>query len=245
MSTVDLVPPVARCTTGLCAVAVVVPARDEEELVGRCLASVVVAVRRLRAARPEVTVRVVLVSDASTDATEAVARAVEGVDVLVVDAGAVGVARAAGVRHALDLLGDPDPAATWLACTDADSVVPADWLLSQVRHAEAGADVVVGTVRPEGLRGRRLVTWARTHVPGRPNGHVHGANLGVRVDAFTAAGGFPAVAEHEDVQLVEGLRASGVRIVASDEAEVLTSGRRIGRTPGGYAAYLAGDPWGA
>ena len=63
--------------------------------------------------------------------------------------------------------------------------------------------------------------------------------------AFEAAGGFPAVAEHEDVRLVEGLRASGVRIVASDRTQVLTSGRHVGRTPGGYAAYLAGDPWGA
>ena len=245
MSTLDLAPRTAGCATGVCAVAVVVPARDEEELVGRCLASVVVAVRRLRAARPEVAACVVLVSDASTDATEALARAVDGVDVVAVYAGAVGVARAAGVRRALELLGGPDPAATWVACTDADSVVPADWLVSQVELAESGADVVVGTVRPEGLRGRRLVTWARTHVPGRPNGHVHGANLGVRLDAFEAAGGFPAVAEHEDVRLVDRLRASGVRIVASDEAEVLTSGRRVGRTPGGYAAYLAGDPWGA
>lgn len=245
MSTVDLAPASSRCATGLCAVAVVVPARDEEELVARCLASVAAARALLAVQRPEVAVAVVLVSDSSTDRTAEIARGHEGVEVVVVDAGAVGVARAAGVRRALELLDGPDPASAWLACTDADSVVPEGWLLEQVLLAEDGADVVVGTVRPEGLEGDRLERWERTHPEGQPNGHIHGANLGVRLAAFEAAGGFPAVAEHEDVRLVEGLRASGVRIVASDRTQVLTSGRHVGRTPGGYAAYLAGDPWGA
>ncbi|RII86912.1 glycosyl transferase, partial [Clavibacter michiganensis] len=43
------------------AVTVVIPARDEEELVGRCLASIEVAAARARAAG--VRVRVILVAD--------------------------------------------------------------------------------------------------------------------------------------------------------------------------------------
>jgi hypothetical protein len=46
------------------------------------------------------------------------------------------------------------------------------------------------------------------------------------------------VAEHEDVDLVARLRRTGVAITASAAGEVLTSGRRDGRTPGGYAGYL-------
>ena len=41
-----------------------------------------------------------------------------------------------------------------------------------------------------------------------------------------------------DVDLVARCRNHGAVIVASDEAEVITSGRRAGRTPGGYAGYL-------
>jgi hypothetical protein len=67
---------------------------------------------------------------------------------------------------------------------------------------------------------------------------VHGASLGIRADLYLAAGGFETVTEHEDVSLVDRCRRLGGVVVASDDAEVLTSGRTIGRTPGGYAAYL-------
>jgi hypothetical protein len=40
------------------------------------------------------------------------------------------------------------------------------------------------------------------------------------------------------VQLVDACRRLGATVVASDAAEVLTSGRFAGRTPGGYAGYL-------
>ena len=37
-------------------------------------------------------------------------------------------------------------AGAWLAYADADSRVPEDWLVRQLRHAREGADVLVGTV---------------------------------------------------------------------------------------------------
>ncbi|WP_375342621.1 glycosyltransferase, partial [Clavibacter lycopersici] len=61
------------------AVTVVIPARDEEELVGRCLASVGVAAARARVAG--VRVRVILVADDCRDRTAEVARAA-GVEVI-------------------------------------------------------------------------------------------------------------------------------------------------------------------
>ena len=218
------------------AVAVVIPARDEEELVGRCLASVEVAAARARARG--IRVDVILVADDCRDATASVARAA-GVEVIEGRDGRVGAARARGVSAALAAWEGPRDR-LWIACTDADSVVPPAWITSQLDLADAGTDVVVGTVRPEldALSPAQVAAWRATRVPGEANGHVHGANLGVRADAYGRAGGFPALAEHEDVDLVARLRLLGVTVTASAAGEVLTSGRRDGRTPGGYAGYL-------
>jgi glycosyltransferase involved in cell wall biosynthesis len=254
------------------AVAVVVPAHDEEELVSRALDGVERARRHTARTHPEARVVVVLVADACTDGTVAAARAHAGVSVVEIDARGVGVARAVGVDTALAALrvatggvqadalpqdalprdalpGDELPAdalpldAVWLACTDADSVVPVGWIDDQLDRAAAGADVVIGTVRPDfaDLSPRQIAAWTGRHTPGRPNGHVHGANLGVRASSYTAVGGFAPVDLHEDNDLVDRLRAAGATLVASDVGEVLTSGRRDGRTSGGYAGYLAVD----
>ena len=84
--------------------------------------------------------------------------------------------------------------------------------------------------------------WERTHVPGQANGHVHGANLGFRADRYLQAGGYPRLPEHEDVRLVSTLRTlPGIVEEATDACCVLTSGRSVGRTPGGYARYLSDD----
>lgn len=222
--------------TPIRAVAVVIPARDEEDLVGRCLASVDVAAARAR--RRGIRVHVILVADDCRDGTASVARAAD-VEVIEGRDGRVGAARARGVAAALDAW-DGSRAELWIACTDADSVVPPAWITSQLALADAGTDVVVGTVRPEldALSPAQIAAWRATRVPGEANGHVHGANLGVRADAYARAGGFPALAEHEDVDLVARLRLLGVTVTASAAGEVLTSGRRDGRTPGGYAGYL-------
>lgn len=220
-------------------VVVVVPARDEEQLVGRCLGSLQSARQAARAVRPDLTVDLVLVLDRCTDGTRSVALGHLDVRLVDLDEGRAGAARAAGVRDAL-ARSTADPARTWVAGTDADSVVPEGWILEHLRLADAGADVVVGTVRPDptDLSPAQLAAWRTTRVPGRPNGHVHGANLGVRADAYVRAGGFPDRPEHEDVDLVEALTAVGARIVATEDCDVLTSGRLVGRTPGGYAGYL-------
>ncbi|GIG41869.1 glycosyltransferase [Cellulomonas phragmiteti] len=219
-------------------VAVVVPVRDEEALLGRCLVALARARRELLA-RGGCTVDVVVVLDACRDASADVVARHGDVRVVTLDAGDVGAARRAGVRAAL-AAAPGDPARTWLAGTDADSEVRADWLVEHVRLADCGADVVVGTVHPDpaDLTAAQWAAWRRTHVPGRPNGHVHGANLGVRASAYLRAGGFAPAAEHEDVDLVARLRATGARVVASDVVDVRTSGRPEGRTPGGYAGHL-------
>jgi hypothetical protein len=125
--------------------------------------------------------------------------------------------------------------------TDADTVVPADWITHQLDLADAGVDVVLGTVRPDfaDLSARHVAYWRATHHRGRPPGNVHGANLGVRASTYAEAGGIPDLSAHEDVALVRAARAIGARERASDVHEVETSGRLVGRTPAGYAAFLA------
>lgn len=219
-------------------VAVAIPAHDEEALIGRCLASVARAAARAREREPDLAVAVVVVLDACRDSTAVQVRRWP-VDAVEIDARSVGTARRVGVERALSTL-DVPPADTWVAMTDADTVVPPDWLTHQLDLMDAGVDLVLGTVRPDfaDLSARHAAYWRATHHRGRPPGNVHGANLGVRASTYAAAGGIPDLDEHEDVALVGAVRAVGAREQASDVHEVETSGRFTGRTPAGYAAFL-------
>lgn len=218
----------------IAAVVLVVPVHDEAALLGRCLTALGAAVSAV-----DVPCEVRIVLDACTDESAAVS-ARHPFPIVHLAARAVGAARAGGIRQAMADLAHVPADRVWIANSDADSVVPANWLSAQLDCADAGADVVVGTVRPDfddlSPGHRRL--WLETHTPGLPNGHTHGANLGLRASTYLAAGGFTPVGEHEDVQLVDACRRMGASIVASDAAEVLTSGRFVGRTTGGYAGYL-------
>jgi len=103
--------------------------------------------------------------------------------------------------------------------------------------------VLIGTVSPDfaDLSPRQIAAWLDRFDPRAANGHVHGANLGVRGSIYRAAGGFAPLGEHEDVDLVVRCAAVKARVEASNAFDVLTSGRADGRTGGGYARYLYTD----
>ncbi len=224
-------------------IGIVVPARNEEERLPRCLTGLEAAIRQLRSAEPDAPrIRLIVVVDGSTDRTYRIASEWAGVEVLRSDAGRVGAARAAGVRHLLatgSAAGIP-AGRTWIACTDADSVVPVDWLQTQVVHARSGVELLLGTVRPDPqeLAAGVLAAYRLRHLITDGHPHVHGANLGVRADSYLAAGSFPDVVSHEDVLLSHAIRAAGGRVLSTGASPVLTSGRSHGRAPEGMARYL-------
>ncbi|MFC7490709.1 MULTISPECIES: glycosyltransferase [unclassified Knoellia] len=221
------------------AVHVVIPARDEEQLLPRCLASLERARLALRVARPDLLVDTSVVLDRCGDRSGVVVDAAR-VHSRTVDFGMVGATRDAGVRWALSsgTLNGIRPDELWIACTDADTVVPEHWLTGQLDLALAH-DAVIGTVEPYGLTDTEvLALWrARHHLfDGHP--HVHGANLGLRGSTYLEVGGFRALATDEDVDLVRRIRAHTDRWVATDAVRVASSARRIGRARGGFADFI-------
>ncbi len=224
-------------------VVVVIPARNEEELLPRCLTALTAAIREVgeacaAAGEAAPTIVVIIALDRCSDRTADVAADFPAFTSIRTNGGSVGVARRAGVRH---LLPRPDQftAGTWIATTDADSAVPPNWLTVQLAFARNSVDLVLGTVVPdEALSERGRERWAAQHRLVDGHVHVHGANLGVRADRYRQAGGFARVDENEDVRLVSALRGIRVSELRTELIPVLTSGRLTGRTPAGFAGYL-------
>lgn len=219
------------------AIGVAIPVHDEELLLPDCLKSIAAA-----AAQTPVPVHVMVALDRCEDASAEVVAAAAGANLsaLVPAAAGVGAARAAALSALLSQL---EPATTWLATTDADTVVPADWFARQLAHAEAGADMVVGTVRIEDwsehapeVRDRYLAGY-RSRTGHR---HMHGANLSFSAQAYLDSGGFAATSYDEDVDLITRFGAQHRPLVWAADVEVITSARRDGRAPHGLAAHLLG-----
>jgi glycosyltransferase involved in cell wall biosynthesis len=135
-------------------VAVLIPARNEEVLLARCLESVIRAIGAL-----PVTIRatVVLVSDCSTDRTAEVAYRLIGGrgSVLHTRAGTVWTSRALAASYAIEKTAAA-LSNLWLANTDADCIVPPAWLSDQIDIAASGIEAVAGIVAVDSFRHRRL-----------------------------------------------------------------------------------------
>lgn len=221
------------------AVGVVVPARNEEALLPACLASLARAADHpdLRGLR----VHPVVVLDSCTDGSALAVREA-GLLPLEVALCNVGAARAVGFAEVLRREQPTD--ALWLATTDADSVVPQDWLARQLGLAAGGADVVVGTVQVEDWTGHTRAVVRRFAAMyaagGAEHSHVHGANLGLRGSTYDRIGGMARLPLAEDHALVEACVAAGAQVIRTREVSVVTSARRSARAAGGFADLLAG-----
>lgn len=217
---------------------VVVPAHDEARHLPMCLKAVVTA-----AACLPVPVLVVVVLDSCTDDSRRLSgRFGSDVHFVEIEAGNVGAARAAGFSYARSTCGvGSDESSVWFATTDADSVVDPDWL---VRQTASGADMVLGVVRVANWRHypaaaiRRYLAAYRAKRRPDGHGHVHGANMGFRAEAYWRVGGFASLPSDEDVDLVGRFEEHGYRIDRDARLSVVTSARQIGRAPRGFASHL-------
>jgi hypothetical protein len=150
------------------AVAVVVPARDEEQDIEACLTSIRTALGRLSSG---VATAVTVVLDRCTDRTpqqvDAILTGWAGAVALhvaavgghrgpargagpahIVAGSGVGALRDLGVRDALRRLRPHPPRSVWVLTTDADTTVPPDWALAHLVRAGRGAVGVAGMADP-------------------------------------------------------------------------------------------------
>jgi cellulose synthase/poly-beta-1,6-N-acetylglucosamine synthase-like glycosyltransferase len=222
-------------------VGVVIPAQNEESGVERCIRSVLASCDACDRCDGS---WIVVVADGCTDGTAELARRSLGGRGTVVECsiGSPGAARRIGVSEVLRHFGGKDPGRVWLANTDADTHVPRDWIDTHLRHADSNAEAVAGIVQldPDGLREDVKGLFARTYelAPNGTHAHVHGANLGVRADAYLDVGGWSDLAVAEDHCLWGRLMRRGWRLLSPVGSVVHTSGRLEGRARGGFADTL-------
>jgi glycosyltransferase involved in cell wall biosynthesis len=219
-------------------VAVIVPAANEEQHIGPCLTAIIAARSHLYRAVANVSVQIFVVLDSCHDGTPQIAAAFGGLRSITITARSVGAARRAGASAALD--GGDHASEVWLATTDADSQVPPDWLTRMVAEAQRGAHLVLGTVLPGADLGPATrAEWLSRHHLRDGHPHVHGANFGIRGDAYLALGGWRPLVTGEDVDLARRAALAGqLRITRTAGIPVVTSVRRVGKAPRGFSSYL-------
>jgi glycosyltransferase involved in cell wall biosynthesis len=217
-------------------IGIIVPAQNEEASIEACIASI----RHSCEVAQLSEYWIVIVADSCTDDTLPRARrAVEGVgEVLECHARSAGSARRLGVEAALAHFSRKDLSQIWLANTDADTLVANDWITVQLRLADTGIAAVAGIVKLEeagSLAAHEI--YRATYLTGvdGTHGHVHGANLALRADAYVDVGGWAHRALAEDHCLWDRLKHRGWRLSSPVSSVVITSARLIGRARGGFA----------
>lgn len=210
-------------------IGIIIPAHNEGSCIEECVSAATLAGRHTELGGEDVQVTVVL--DTCTDNTGQIAASL-GARIIEVVGRNVGMARATGARAALE------SDARWLAFTDADTVVPPDWLVQQLR---CNADAVCGVISVRDWSGHCDAVreeFHRTYCDADGHHHIHGANLGVSAAAYLAAGGFPPLESNEDVAFVEALIGNGVTIAWAASTRVVTSARIDHRARRGFGATL-------
>ena len=230
--------------TPITAVGVVIPAHNEEALIGDCLTAVRRAAGHPGCAGLEI--RVLVVLDQCTDETADRCAAL-GVQTVSVSFTNVGRARAAGIAAVVASA----EASWWLACTDADTRVAPDWLAAQLRFAHAGTDAVFGVVDVDDWSAHPPQTRSAFHRLYRgtrrderaPHVHVHGASMGFRHEAYVQVGGMPELAVGEDQVLSDRMSDEpGMQVVRTTAVRATTSARTDPRAGGGFGDLLRALP---
>lgn len=244
---------------GGCLAVVAIPARNEAERIGRCLAALATQRDRFGAPIASGAFGVLLLVNNSTDGTAYAAHSMAGrlpcplgvLEVALTRNATAGGARRRAMEEAATGL-RAERGRGILLTTDADSLVSPTWFVDNIRYLEGGADCVAGYIDAEApeivslgaeflARGRledeylRLVaeTYAlcdpRPHDPW-PNHRVSsGASLAVTLAAYDAVGGMPGKATGEDGAFTALLEENGFKVRHPLDVSVLTSCRLDGR----------------
>ena len=244
-------------------VAVVIPAKDEQDRIESCLDALGKAALQV----PDCRTAIVVVVNNTTDATAATVqgwatRSRADVSVLLVDHHFD--AETSGVGHArrlgLDLACAAMRGNGVLLATDADTHVTPAWIAANMAELHE-ADVICGKVDAiaaeqaalpveisrHGSAEAEYVAAAlelaalldpRPHDPHPAHHNAAGASLGFTRSVLAAVGGMPTLSIGEDRAFVERAEALDYRVRYSDRPVVRTSCRMVGRTSGGMAGAL-------
>jgi glucosyl-3-phosphoglycerate synthase len=237
-------------------ICVVVPTRNEEELIGSCL--------RALAEQEQVSCEeyeILLVLDHCTDGTETRARDVAasypGLRLYFLDGPGKGSghARRVGMEDACDRLYAVGRPHALISSTDADTVVASDWVAVQLAAAERGARAIGGRIElaDDGTVPIALLEWhlARGDLRHRkllseltPSGRTEhwqfsGASMALTAAVYRMVGGMEPRHALEDEQLEHALRRHGVPIERLLSVRVATSARLVGRAGQGLAHDLS------
>ena len=198
------------------AVQIIVPARNEQDLIGRCLESLT--------NQAGIDFQITVVDDGSTDQTRAIAESFPRVRVIAASEPLPGISGKCNALRA----GAAGAAAKWLLFTDADTYHYPGSLVKAVAEAEeTHADLLsfspeqeTGTLLERMLMPVVFADLVRTYPPDRVNdpadatAAANGQYLLVRREAYEAVGGHQAVAHHilEDVELAGLFKRKGYRL---------------------------------
>ena len=225
---------------------VVVPARDEEHLIGSCLQAIAT---QERVSHDEY--EILLVLDQCKDQTEARAREI-AVDqphlrlhLLDGPGEGSGPARRVGMDAACARLLQVGRPEGLMACTDADTVVAPDWIATQLRAVSEGARAIGGRIELADDGKLPESVWCRHAEEGHlrhdrllsepnPTGETQhwqfsGASMTLTAAVYTQVGGLEPQTTLEDEHLEKALLHHDVPIHRLLSVRVTTSPRLEGR----------------
>jgi glucosyl-3-phosphoglycerate synthase len=237
-------------------ICVVVPARNEEELIGSCLQ----ALAEQEGVSCE-EYEILLVLDRCTDGTETRARDVAasypGLRLSFLDGPGKGSghARRLGMEVACDRLHAVGRPHALISSTDADTVVAPDWISAQLDAAQRGAKAIGGRIElaDDGTVPKALLEWHLARGDSRhkrllsepaPSGRTEhwqfsGASMALTAEVYRKVGGMEPRNALEDEQLEDALRRHSVPIERLLSVRVATSARLVGRAGRGLAHDLS------
>ncbi|NHB58986.1 glycosyltransferase [Acinetobacter shaoyimingii] len=211
-------------------IGIVIPACNEEAHLKACLNAIQKAIDFVK--NQNIHIQTLVVLDSCQDQSKQITQQMN-IPFIECQVQNVGIARDLGVRALIE------QGAQWIACTDADSCVYENWLLEQIKLQPIDAICGVVQISDWGRLSPETQMHYLEHYQDRMgHHHIHGANLSFSAEAYLKVGGFEAIQCHEDIRLVQRLKAFDLKIIWSNQVRVNTSSRLNARAPEGFSQFL-------